>query len=144
MTWLEPFRFITHYRQRKRQAEDTLWFERNAEREHQRKLLSLFLTSLETMQDAQTEQRTADSQALIAVAKGMTAQAESFNSWLTSFQTSEKPTTSIIRESDEYAEEQERLLSAGFPADIAALPEEFRMAYALRNDPMLMGMNDTP
>jgi sensor histidine kinase YesM len=128
-------------RERREKREQLLREERQAERAHQQQLLQHFLQSLETIQESATSQREADSKALMEVAKGMMAQASAFAEWIKCFQTSSQPTTSVVREEDEYAAEQMRLVESGFPADIAALPEEFRLAWALRNDPNLLGLN---
>ncbi len=136
--FIQPFRFIARYRTRQALARVREWKLREAERDHQAALLKLFLTSLETIQEASAKESTQNSAALIEVAKSVAAQAQSFSEWMKCFQTSSAPTTSVVRDEDEYREEQMRNIQAGIPADIASLPEEFRLAWALRNDPNLL------
>jgi hypothetical protein len=124
------------------------WFnrreERHRERLHQEVMLDKVLASLESIHEAAYKQNSADSQALIAVAKGMTAQATAFGDWIKCFQTAQVPTTSNVREEDEYLAEQERLVALGLPADLAVLPEEYRLAYVLNHDPNLTPEMMTP
>lgn len=97
--------------------------------------MTLFLSSLETMQLSGAEQATSDSKALIEVAKGMTAQAESFSQWLKLFQTTSAPTSSVVREEDEYAAQERRKFESNLPADLTVLPEEFQLQWVLAHDP---------
>lgn len=124
----EACRFIQRYRNR-------LSEERRLEREHQALLLKTFLTSLETIQETTQKESSENAKAMIEIAKAISAQAMGFGEWMKCFQSNGNPTTSVVREADEYREEQERLVAAGFPADIAALPEEFRLAWVLKHDP---------
>lgn len=133
MTWL------ARHRLRKQEAEEKLAVERKLERDHQALLLKTFLTSLETIQETSARESSDNSKALIEVAKAVSEQAKGFGEWMKCFQATTPPTTSIVREEDEYREEQERALAAGLPADIAALPEEFRQAWVLQHDPNLFG-----
>lgn len=140
--WLSPFRFIFRYRQRQAVAAELLRSEREAERSHQAILLKTFLSSLEAIQEASAKESTANAGALIEVAKSITAQAQSFGQWITLFNTTSPPTSSTITEEDEYRAEQLANHQKGLPADIAALPEEFQLAWTLHNDPNFLGQND--
>lgn len=141
---VEAFRFIARHRARVAGLAEQLRLERQAERDHQALLLKTFLSSLETIQEASAKESSVNAGALVEVAKGITAQAESFGNWIKLFNTTSVPTTSVVRESDEYQAEQLANLQNGLPADIAALPEEFQLAYALRNDPNLGSLNIGP
>lgn len=133
--------FLTAYRERKAAEAEARRVEREAERTHQALLLKTFLASLESIQEASAKESTSNAGALIEIAKGITAQAESFGQWIKLFNTTSAPTTSTVTEEDEYQAEQLANVKAGLPADIAALPEEFRLAWALHNDPNL-GLNN--
>ncbi len=139
LTIIAPFRFISRWRTRQALTRMRDWREKQAEREHQQTLLKTFLTSLETIQETSAREASDNSKALIEVAKAMTQQAAGFAEWMKCFQTTSSPTTSVVTEEDEYKAEQMKAMEAGMPADIAALPEEFRLAWALRNDPNLIG-----
>lgn len=120
-----------------RKRRERLAEERRLERAHQLELLNTFLHSLESIQEASARESAKNAEGLIAVATSMAKQAEGFAEWMKCFQVSTPPTTSIVRDEDEYIEEQKSLLGKGLPADIAALPEEFQLAYALQHDPNL-------
>lgn len=116
------------------------WKLLEAEREHQKDLATIFLKSLETIQATSAQESKANAEALIAVAKGMTAQAASFGEWMKCFQTTSAPTSTIIREEDEYRMEQERLEAQGLglPDEMMDLPAEMRLAWALKHDRNLL------
>lgn len=116
--------------------------EKQRERDHQVALLNGFLSTLETIQSAQAEKSSKDTDALIAVAQGMTAQAQSFSKWLELFQQTSAPTSTVITEEDEYRLEQQKKAELGYPVDIDDLPAEFQLAYALKRDPNLLGLNE--
>lgn len=139
---LQPFRFLSRYRLRQQLLADQLRQDRKEERDHQALLLKTFLNSLETIQEASAKESTSNSDALIAVAKSVAAQAQSFGEWMKCFQAAVPPTSSVVRDEDEYAEEQARNLEKGLPADMEALPPEMRLAWALKNDPNWLGQNE--
>lgn len=128
--------WFARHRLRKQEAEDKLAAERKLERDHQALLLKTFLTSLETIQETSSRESSDNSKALIEVAKAVSEQAKGFGEWMKCFQATTPPTTSNVREEDEVEEEKQRALAAGMPAEIAALPEEFRLAWVLQNDPL--------
>ncbi len=128
---LQPFRFISRYHARQAIRRLREWKLLEAEREHQQALLKTFLKSLETIQETSTKESAANAQALVAVAQGLIAQATAFGEWMKLFQVSGAPTTSVITELDEYRAEQIKAFEAGLPAEIAALPEEYRQQWVL-------------
>lgn len=136
---IAPFRFISRWRARQSLARMREWRLKEEERKHQLALLQSFLTSLETIQATSAKEATSNSAALVEVAKAMTQQASGFAEWMKLFQVSSPPTSTYVRDEDEYQREQQDALEAGMPSDIAALPEEFRLAWALRNDANLIG-----
>lgn len=111
--------------------------ERQAERLHQQELLKTFLRSLELIQETAAKESGENAKALIEVAKSVTAQAESFGEWLKCFQPTSAPTTSVVRDEDEYVEEQLERMNQGLSADVSVLPPELQLAYALHHDPTL-------
>lgn len=137
-----PFRFVSRYRSRQALARMREWREKEAERSHQQALLKTFLTSLETIQETSAKESSANAQALMKVAESVAAQAQSFAEWMKCFQTTTAPTSSVVTEDDEYRSEQLALVKQGLPADVDALPEEFRLAWVLKNDPNWLGQNE--
>lgn len=121
---IEPFRFFKHRRERKAH-------ERALEREHQLAMLQSVTGMIEALVDGQAKQASETAAALVEIAKSNQAQAEGFTTWLKSFQVTEPPTTSVVREEDEFNEEQKRFLETigVAPGDV---PEEFRLAFDLQ------------
>lgn len=139
---IQPFRFIARYRTRQAIARLREWKLLEADRAHQQTLVTAFLQSLQTIQETSQKESSQNAQALVAVAQAMTAQAAGFGEWMKLFQVGSPPTTSVVREADEYILEQQRKLEAGDPdVDIATLAPEFKLAWALQNgyDPNLLG-----
>lgn len=134
----EALRFIAKYRARQHLELARVAEERKLERDHQALLLKTFLTSLETIQETSAKESTTNAAALIKIAEAVAAQANGFGEWMKCFQVGAPNTSTVVRDEDEYRDEQLRLIEAGFPADIAALPEEFKLAWALKNDPNLL------
>lgn len=108
--------------------------EREREREHQRSLLEGFQRTLELALDASARQNRDNADALMELAKASAAQAEGFTTWLKSFQMVEAPTSSVVREEDEYAAEQARVAAKiGIPIEaLEDLPPEFQLAHELQ------------
>lgn len=138
MNLLEPFRFIKHYRERA----DAL---RREMREHQLALITHTTRALEILVEGQAKQVEESTKALTEIAHSNTAQAEAFTTWIKSFQITEAPTTSTVRDEDEIADEQARLANhLGIsPSAFADLPEEFQLAAQLRGDFLNSVRNDT-
>lgn len=90
------------------------------------------------MQEAQRDQQQASVDGLTEVAKAIAKQAESFGSWIALFQTTGPATSSVVRDEDEILRDQLKMLDAGMPPELAELPEELRLAWALKNDPNFM------
>lgn len=86
---------------------------------------------IESLSEGQSKQITDVTSALVEIARSNQAQAEGFTTWLKSFQITEAPTSTVVREEDELREEQERVLSE-FGLDGAAVPEEFKLAFQLQ------------
>jgi hypothetical protein len=63
---------------------------------------------------------------------------QGFSNWIELFKVSSPTTTSVVRDEDEILRDQMKLLDAGMPAELADLPEELRLAWALKNDPNFM------
>lgn len=145
----EPFRFIKHSRERAdylaqwdlrvatERAEQALEKSR-FEQAHQLTLAKTFMDGLTAMQEAQRDAQQTSVDGLMEIAKAISAQAESFGKWIALFQTSGPATSSVVRDEDELLKEQMALLEAGMPAELAELPEELRLAWALKNDPNWM------
>jgi len=55
-----------------------------------------------------------------------------FASWMKSFQTTDAPTSSVVREEDELAAEQARLFEELGIEPGSAIPEEFKLALQLQ------------
>lgn len=136
LRFVEPFRFIKHFRERQAERERLARDERQAERAHQQKLLEAVLTTVTSIQETSSSESAKTSEGLIAVATSMAKQAEGFAEWIKLFRASEPPTTSIVRDEDELGDELE---AAGMPRELAKLPQEFQLAWALKNDPNLPG-----
>lgn len=119
---IEFFRFFKHLRER-RAARERL------DREHQLALVTQLVHGLEVIAESSTRQAEENTKALSDIAKGVIAQAESFNSWIKSFQITSAPDTSVVRDEDELASEHQRFAeSLGLPA----LPSEFALAHELQ------------
>lgn len=98
--------------------------ERRLEREHQVNLLTQITAALEVITDGSAKQAEENTKAISELAKSSAKQAEAFSEWMKCFQTGgAAPTSSVVRDEDEIAEEEERAL--------AEMPEEFRLAYNL-------------
>lgn len=109
--------------------------EREAERAHQLRLAQTLVSGLESLMEAQTSANAETTKAVLALAEASAKNSEAFASWIKSFQTQDPPTTSVVREEDEYAAELRRFAEENnLPPEelIGNLPEEFRMAYELR------------
>lgn len=109
-----------------------------AERDHQLALAQTFMEGLTEMQEAQRASQQISVDGLMEIAKAISAQAASFGQWIALFQTSGPTSSSVVRDEDEILRDQMKLLEAGMPAELADLPEELRLAWALKNDPNWM------
>lgn len=149
LSLLEPFRFVKHYRARQdylakwalrvaTEEADRALEKSKVEQAHQLKLAQAFMSGLQAMQEAQKESQVASTEGLKEIAQAIAAQAESFGKWIQLFQVSGPATTSVVRDEDEVLKEQMKLLDAGMPAELVDLPEELRLAWALKNDPNFM------
>jgi G:T/U-mismatch repair DNA glycosylase len=120
------FHFIRNWRERRDAREAR-------ERQHQLAMLESIGRTLESVVDSQTALVKQTSDALIEIAKSNAAQAAAFSDWLKSFQTTSAPTATTVTEEDEYMAEQAKLLEAmGISPQGADVPEEFKLALALR------------
>lgn len=133
MAFLEPLRFLKHRRERLAEQARLAAEERAAERAHQLAIAEAVIRGLETVSESSARQNAETAAALIEIAKSNQAQAEGFTTWLKSFQIAEPPTSSVVREEDEFSAEQARLAEQlGLPAAAGEhLPEEFRIAFEL-------------
>lgn len=123
-TIFKAFRFIERSRLRAANEAHLLRMERAREREHQLEMMEAVFTRIESS-NATTMA------ALTEMAKGTQEQAKGFTQWLEMFRGSmEAPTSSTVRDSDEWLEEQQRLKAQGFPVD---LPVEFQLASILHS-----------
>lgn len=109
-----------------------------AERAHQLTLAQVFMDGLSSMQEASRDESKANADALIALAQSQAKHAESFSDWLKLFQSAPAPSSSTVRPEDELWLEQQKLMDAGMPVELAELPEELKLAWALQNDPNFM------
>jgi len=119
------FGFIRRWRERQEAREAQ-------ERAHQLAMLDRVTTMVENLSDSQTKQAAEQGAALVAVAKALAAQADVFASWMKSFQTTDAPTSSVVREEDELAAEQARLFEELGIEPGSAIPEEFKLALQLQ------------
>jgi hypothetical protein len=138
LKFIEPFRFIKHFRERQTERDRLAREERHAERTHQQKLLEAIVGAMTSMQETASTESAKTAEGLVAIAGSMAKQAEGFAEWIKLFRAQDAPTTSIIRDEDELADELE---AAGMPRELAQLPQEFQLAWALRKDPNLPGAN---
>lgn len=134
LAFIEPFRFIKHARERSEAARSAAHAEREAERSHQLAMLESLVKMVESLGDSHVAQAREQGIALTELAKSSQATAGAFTEWLKSFQMVGDPTTTVVREEDEFNEEQLRLAEAyGVSREVAAdLPEEFHLAMKLR------------
>lgn len=123
--FFEIFQFLRRRRER-------LLAERAAEREHQLAMLDKALQMFETLTEGQTRQAQEQAAALIEIAKANAAQAETFATWLKAFQAAEPPTSSVVREEDEFAAEQQRMFEQLGIIPSSGIPEEFKLALRLQ------------
>lgn len=121
---MEAFKFLKRYRERKAA-------ERQLEMAHQLSVVDRLAGMIESLSEGQSKQITEVTAALVEIARSNQAQAEGFTTWLKSFQLTESPTSSVIREEDELREEQARLLD-DFGLGGESIPEEFRLALQLQ------------
>lgn len=132
LEFLSHFRFLKKRRERLEAAELRIAATATAERAHQLAMLDRVTSMVESLVDSQAKQAAEQSAALIEIAKANQAQATSFSDWMKSFQTVDAPTTSVVREEDELAAEQSRLLEEfGLQPD-ETIPEEFKLALRLQ------------
>lgn len=97
------------------------------DREHQLAILAQVTRALELFTDSQTKQLEESTKGLMAIALANSAQAEAFSTWIKSFQISSPPTSSVVRDEDELADEDARHTN-----QLDSLPEEFRLALDLQ------------
>lgn len=109
--------------------------ERAAGRAHQLAMIDGIKSTLETLVEAQAEQTHSMVEGLMALAKANEANAQGFTAWLNQFRVTDTPTTSVVRDEDEYDAEQRRVAERlGVPPDaLDDIPEEFRLALSLKN-----------
>lgn len=110
------FRFVKRYREREATA-------LQSERDHQLALITQLARSLEVITEGSAKQAEENTKAIMALSASSAEQAKAFSSWIDSFKIAAAPTSSVVRDDDEIAEEQARLEES--------LPEEFRLAFAL-------------
>lgn len=127
-----------------REVADREAAEREAERAHQRAMLDGLKDTLVALVTAQTNQNRDNVEAMMETSRALGAQAESFQSWLKMFQPVEAPTTSVIRDEDEYNQEQARVAArlGVEPEDLDDMPEEFKLALQLRKGLVAEAMAD--
>lgn len=106
----------------KRDHEDA---QRQLERDHQVNLLTQISKALEVITDGSAKQAEENTKAILALASASAEQAKAFSGWLSSFQMSAPPTSSVVRDEDELEEEEARLMDS--------MPEEFKLAFSLHN-----------
>jgi hypothetical protein len=126
---LTAFFEIFQFLRRRRECIDA---QRAAERQHQLAMFDKALQMFETLTEGQTKQAAEQAAALIEIAKANAAQAETFATWLKSFQTAEAPTSSVVREDDEFAAEQQRMFEQLGISPDSELPAEFKLALRLQ------------
>jgi hypothetical protein len=110
--------------------------EREEERSHQLAMVEAIKDTFVVLLDAQSRQNRDNAEALMEIAKASAAQAEGFSTWINSFAPTDSPTSSHVREEDEYAAEQARVASAlGIDASMLEhIPEEFLLAHQLHTN----------
>lgn len=136
---MPPFSFIKRRRERREAAEQRAIEAAAAERAHQLAMLDRVTSMVESLVDSQAKQAAEQSAALIEIAKANQAQATSFSDWMKSFQTVDAPTTSVVREEDELAAEQSRLLQEFGLEPNEVIPEEFKLALRLQKGILDLG-----
>lgn len=110
--------------QAERDRED---LQRQLDRDHQINMVNQIARALEIITDGSAKQAEENTKAITELAKSSAKQAEAFSEWMKCFQTGgTAPTSTVVRDEDELAEEQERAL--------AEMPEEFRLAFSLHQD----------
>lgn len=132
--FFEQFRFLKHARERQAAAAA-------AERTHQLALVDRLAGMIESLSEGQSKQITDVTAALVEIAKSNQAQAEGFTTWLKSFQVTEAPTSSTVRDEDELAEEQERFYGE-LGLNASDVPEEFKLALQLQKGITDIGLRD--
>lgn len=129
----ERFRFVKHWRERA----DTL---RHENQLHQLAVITASTKALEVLIEGQVRQTEESTKALLAIAAASSSQADAFGSWIKSFQVTEAPTSSVVRDEDEIKLELARY-AEHFGEDI---PEEFRLAHQLHREEFITSVrNDT-
>lgn len=118
---VEPFRVFKHYRERQAQHDHMLHMERERERRHQLELMETIFTKME-----ETQRHTLEG--FSEIAKGNIEMARAFSNWIELFKATSAPTSSVIRDDDEWLAEQAKLKAEGFPID---MPAEFQLAAVL-------------
>ncbi len=133
MSWFQrlilPFRFIYRYRARQVVLRSLAREALREERRHQESLLKAFLTSLELIQATSQKESTANAQALVEVAKAMTAQAEVMSEWMKLFQPQQQPQSITVRDEDEIVAEHLRGMDVGLPEHFSSLTPEEQLSW---------------
>lgn len=125
--FVELFRFLKRYRERKDAQRQFELEALREEREHQLKML-------ETIFSRMVDLSASNNAGILELAKAQQAQADVLATWLKGFHISDPTPTapSVVRDEDEWTAEQRRKLLNGdpdaFPVD---LPPEFQLAFAI-------------